>query len=82
MLIALVIGTVQSFYTLSRNTKRIDHDIQLARSAYFAVAAFMPIPLIMLRSILTNKVEHIDKFGEGRFSTRIRILLFSFVILT
>jgi hypothetical protein len=82
MLITLIIGTVQSFYTLSENTRRIDHDIQLVGSTYFAVAAVMPIPLMTLRVILLKKAEHVDKFGEGRFRTKIRVLLFTSFILT
>lgn len=82
MLIALITSMVQSFYTLSHNTRRIDRDVQLVGSTYFAVAAFMPIPLVMLRVVLPKKVEHVDKFGEGRFRTKIRVLLFSSLILT
>jgi len=82
MLIALITGTVQSFYTLSHNTRRIDRDIQLVGATYFTVAAFLPIPMILLRVLLPNKVEHVDKFGEGRFRTKIRVLLFSSAILT
>ena len=81
-LAALITCTVQSFYTLSHNTRRIDRDVQLFGSTYFAVAAFLPIPLVFLRVILPKKQEHVEKFGEGRFRTKIRILLFSSVILT
>ena len=82
MLAALITCTVQSFFTLSHNIRRIDRDVQLVGATYFAVAAFLPIPLVFLRLILPNKVEHVDKFGEGRFRTKIRILLFTSFILT
>jgi hypothetical protein len=82
MLVALITGTVQSFYTLSHNTRRIDRDIQLVGATYFAVAAFLPIPLVFLRVLLPKKVEHVDKFGEGRFRTKIGVLLFTSFILT
>jgi hypothetical protein len=82
MLIALITCVVQSFYTLSHNTKRIDRDVQLVGATYFAVAAFMPIPLLLLRVVLPNKVEHVDKFGTGRFRTKIYIVTFSSLILT
>jgi hypothetical protein len=81
MLIALIIGTVQSFYTLSHNTRRIDRTIQLVGSTYFAVGAFLPIPLIVLNIILP-KQSRVEKFGEGRFRTKIYILLFCSFILT
>jgi hypothetical protein len=82
MLVALITCTVQSFYTLSHNTRRIDRDVQLVGGTYFAVAAFMPIPLVLLRVILPKKVEHVDKFGEGRFRTKIYTLVFASLILT
>lgn len=82
MLVALITCTVQSFYTLSHNTRRIDRDVQRVGTTYFAMAAFLPIPLVVLRVILPKKVEHVDKFGEGRFRTKIRVLLFSSFILT
>ncbi len=52
MLIAIITCTVQSFFTLSKNTHRIDHDVQLVGGTYFTVAAFLPIPFICLRVIL------------------------------
>ena len=54
---------------------------RLVGSTYFAVAAFLPIPLVLLRVILPKK-SRIEKFGEGRFRTKIFILLFSSAILT
>ncbi|KAE9377410.1 hypothetical protein N431DRAFT_502064 [Stipitochalara longipes BDJ] len=81
MLIVPIFCTVQSFYTLEHNIRRINRDIQLVGSTYFAVAAFLPIPLVLLRLILP-KESCIEEFGEGRFRTKIYILLFSSVILT
>jgi hypothetical protein len=81
MLAALVTGSVQTSFTLSYNTRRIDRDIQLVGATYFAVAAFLPLPLLLLRVLLPNKVEHVDKFGEGRFRSKIRILLFTSTLL-
>lgn len=81
MLVALITCTVQSFYTLSHNTRRIDHDVQLVGGTYFAVAAFLPIPLLLLRIIIPDRPP-IEKFGHGRFRSKIFILLFSSVLLT
>ncbi|KAN0096252.1 Protein of unknown function (DUF3112) domain containing protein [Hyaloscypha variabilis] len=81
MLIALITCTVQSFYTLDHNIRRIDHDVQLVGGTYFAVAAFLPIPLMFLRIIIPDRPP-IEKFGHGRFRTKIFILLFSSVLLT
>jgi len=81
MLAALITCTVQSFYTLSHNTRRIDRDVQLFGGVYFAVAAFLPIPLMFLRIVVPDRPP-IEKFGQGRFRTKIYILSFASVILT
>jgi len=81
MLIALITCTFQSYFTLSHNTRRIDRDVQLVGSTYFAVAAFLSIPLLFIHVILPKK-SHVEKFGEGRFRTKIWIILFSSFILT
>jgi hypothetical protein len=81
MLIALVTCTVQSFYTLDHNIRRIDRDVQLVGGTYFSVAAFLPIPLLFLRVIIPDRPP-IEKFGHGRFRTKILILAFSSALLT
>ncbi len=84
MLIALIFCTVQTFYTLDKNIRRIDRDVQLVGSTYFATAAFLPMPLLALNAILPKPKPSsgVEKFGEGRFRTKIYILLFSSFILT
>lgn len=81
MLIALITCTVQSFFTLSHNTRRIDRDVQLVGSTYFTVGGFLPIPLLFINVILPKK-SRVEKFGEGRFRNKIWIILFSSFILT
>jgi len=81
LLIAIITCTVQTFYTLNPNIRRIDRDVQLVGSTFFAVSAFLPIPLILGSMILPKKIR-VEKFGSGRFRTKIFILLFSSVILS
>lgn len=52
MITALVTCTVQSFYTLSNNTRRIDRDVELVGTTYFAVAALLPTLLVLLRVVI------------------------------
>lgn len=80
-LIALITATVQSSYTLSINTHRIDRDIQLFGATYFAVSAFMPLPILLIKLFIAPK-SRVEKFGEGRFRTKIWILVFASSILT
>jgi hypothetical protein len=81
LLAALITCTVLSYYTLDTDIRRKYRDVQLVGSTFFAVSAFLPIPLI-LGSIIIPKKTRIEKFGSGRFRTKIYILLFSSVILT
>lgn len=81
MLIALITCTVQTFYTLSTNTRRIDRDVQLVGSTYFAVAAFLPFPLMAINYIIPRKTR-VDKFGTGRFRSKICILLIAAFLLS
>ena len=66
--------TVQSFYTLRPRTRRIDRDFQLYGSIFFAIVSFLPIPMVALALILPRKT-HIEKFGSGRFRTKVFVLL-------
>ncbi|KUJ16379.1 uncharacterized protein LY89DRAFT_782644 [Mollisia scopiformis] len=81
LLIALITCTVDSFYTLNKSSRRADRDVQLLGSTFFAVAAFLPIPLV-LGSIIIPKKTRVEKFGSGRFRTKIYVLLFSSFILS
>lgn len=75
--LALVITVVvQSFYTLNPNTRRIDHDIQIAGSSYMLFLAFLPIPLVLISVAIPRRGGRIDHFGKGSYTARILILLF------
>lgn len=80
-LIMVIIAVIQSFYTLNPNTHRIDRDIQLAVLCYFTLSAFVPIPIVALMLIL-HKHSYVDKFGSGRFRTKIAILVSTSALLT
>jgi len=81
LLLAVVItATVQSFYTLNKNTRRIDRDLQLACATYFMAISFLPIPMVILGLIVPRKTR-VEKFGQGRWRTKITILLTSAVLL-
>lgn len=81
VIVMLVTCTVQTFYTRDKNILRIDRDVTLFGGTYFAVAAFMPIPLLALRAILPKR-NKVDKFGSGRIRSKVLTLLFSSSILS
>ena len=80
-LIILITCAVQSFYTLNQNTHRIDRDVQLYGGTFNTMAAFFPIPLILFGLMIPRNKE-VDKFGVGRFRTKIWILLIAATALT
>jgi Protein of unknown function (DUF3112) len=80
VLVMVITTTVQSFYTLNANTRRIDRDVQLAASTYLMFVAFLPLPMIILGLIVPRKTR-VEKFGSGRWRTKIYILLASAVLL-
>ena len=80
-LIMLITCTTQSFYTLNGNTRRIDRDVQLYGQTYFTIMAFTPVPMVII-GLLVPRTNPVDKFGVGRYRTKLYILLFASTLLT
>lgn len=80
-LVIVITVLVQSFYTLNKHTKTIDRRLQLYGQTYYTVVAFAPIVLVIGGLIIPHKTR-LEKFGNGRYRTKIIILLTSSVILT
>lgn len=80
-LFMIITVVVQSFYTLNKNTLRIDHDIQLYGQTLYAVLAFLPIPLVLGGLVIPRKTR-VEKFGSGHFRSKIYILFLSTALLT
>ncbi|KAI9694123.1 MAG: hypothetical protein M1822_003394 [Bathelium mastoideum] len=80
-LIMLITVLVQSFFTLSTNTHRIDRAIELYGGTFYAVIAFMPLCLIAI-GLLIPRHSYIEKFGMGRFRTKEEILALASALLT
>ena len=76
----LVTSVIQSFYTLNENTKRIDRDILLYGQTFYCVIAILPFPMVLGGLVIPRKTR-VEKFGQGRFRTKIAILLTSSFIL-
>jgi len=81
MIIMVITVVVQTFYTLNPNIRRIDRDIQLAGVTYFAFVSFLPLPIIIF-GLVIPKHHKLDKFGNGRWRTKIRILLLSSLLIS
>lgn len=73
-LIMLITSVIQSFYTLNDNTRRIDRSIILYGQTFYCVVSFLPI-LIVIGGLVIPRETRVEKFGQGRFRTKIAILL-------
>lgn len=73
-LFLLVAFIIQSFYTLDPDKRRIARDVQLYGGTFIAVVSFLPIPLILGALVIPRTIRP-EKFGSGRFRSKIRILL-------
>jgi hypothetical protein len=80
MLAMVITATVQSFYTLNPHIKRIDRDLQLTAITYLLFITFLPIPMVVFGLIVPRKTR-LEKFGSGRWRSKIAILLTSAFLL-
>ena len=80
-LITVITATIQSFYTLNPDTLKIDRDLQLTAATYLLYVAFLPFPMVVLGLVLPRETR-LEKFGSGRWRTKIWILLASTALLT
>lgn len=76
----VITAIVQSFYTLSPNIHRIDRDLQITASTYLLFISFLPLPMVILGLIIPRQTR-LEKFGSGRWRTKIGILLTSSTLL-
>ena len=79
-LIMTIAAVIQQFYTLNSNTIRIDRDIQHYGQTFYAIVSFLPIPLVIFGLAIPRKTR-VEKFGSGRFRSKIYILLLATVVL-
>ncbi|KAI9752850.1 MAG: exocyst complex component exo84 [Chaenotheca gracillima] len=77
----LITCTVQSFFTLHPNTRRIDRDVQLFGTTWLTIAAFMPWLLVPAALLIPHR-NRIENFGSGRFRTKVAVLLTASAVLT
>lgn len=80
-LIMVIICTVQSFYTLDTDIRSKDRAVQLTAGVYLAFLAFFPAPAVAIAALIPSR-NHVEKFGQGRFRTKIVLLIFTSLLLT
>lgn len=80
-LIMVITAVVYSFYTLDPHVRSQIRSIQKTGVTYFAILAFLPLPIVALSLVLPRSAP-MDKFGQGRMRTKIGLLVFTSVLLS
>ncbi|KAI2635110.1 hypothetical protein GGS21DRAFT_490323 [Xylaria nigripes] len=80
-LIMAITVSIQTFFTLDEGTRKSDRIVQLFAGTSLAVLAFLPIPTITMASILARGY-HVEKFGAGRWRSKLQIVLFTSFLAT
>ncbi|KAI1168495.1 hypothetical protein F5B18DRAFT_658749 [Nemania serpens] len=80
-LLMVVAVTIQTFFTLDAAVRRSDRTVQLFAGTYMAVLAFLPIPIVVLAALLPRD-RPVEKFGAGRWRSKVRLLLFTSALAT
>lgn len=81
LLIMVISATVAMFLTLAPAARERDRAIQLFAGTCLAAVAFLPIPVV-LASLLVPRKTRVEKFGQGRFRTKVRLLLATATMLS
>ncbi|KAI0009509.1 hypothetical protein F4779DRAFT_640480 [Xylariaceae sp. FL0662B] len=82
-LIATITASAQSFFASDARVRHRDHVVLLVAGTYLAALAFLPVPIVALPALLTPRGEFpVEKFGSGRWRTKVGLLLFTSLIAT
>ncbi|KAH8681938.1 hypothetical protein BX600DRAFT_32866 [Xylariales sp. PMI_506] len=82
-LIMVITCTVHMLYTLDLTARARDRDVQLFAGTYLAFLSFFPAPAVTLAALIPRSGDRrVEKFGQGRFRTKVRLLLFTSLLLT
>jgi hypothetical protein len=73
-LVIVITATVQSFFTLRPRTRTIDRDLQLYAGTFLTVVSVLPI-LIVGAALAMPRKSALEKFGQGRYRTKVIIVL-------
>jgi len=73
-LLMIVATVIYSDFTLNPNIKRSIRDIVLYVQTFYTIIAFLPIPMV-IGGILIPRKTRLEKFGHGRFRTKVAFLL-------
>ncbi|KAF2127740.1 hypothetical protein P153DRAFT_320188 [Dothidotthia symphoricarpi CBS 119687] len=73
-LAAVIVATVQSFYTLDTSIRHVDRSLQLYGQTFLAVVSCAPIIILAIAFAIPRRSAP-EKFGAGRLRTKVIVLL-------
>lgn len=83
LLVALITSIVQTSYTLDTTILKHDHTIALVGTTWFTVAAFLPIPIVLVSLAIhaIRPASPVQQYGTGSIRSKACILLFAAVLV-
>jgi hypothetical protein len=80
-LILLIFAGITQSFTLNAALRQKCRDIQLFGITFYTFIAFLPLPMVLLGRFLPGRIPP-EKFGEGKFRTKVMVLVTSTLLLT
>ncbi|KAI0171757.1 hypothetical protein GGR52DRAFT_438086 [Hypoxylon sp. FL1284] len=92
-LIMAIITTIHTFFTVSRAARQSDRAVQLFAGLYLAILAFLPVPIVVVAVAAARphqpfgdqhrfRRRQVEKFGAGRWRSKVGLLLFTSLVAT
>ncbi|QVM07970.1 hypothetical protein D8B26_002667 [Coccidioides posadasii str. Silveira] len=83
-LVIVITATVQSFYTLNADIRRIDRNLQLYGGSYLTFISFLPLPILAYVQLAPRKgrAQPVESFGKGSWTAKCLIVGTAGVLLT
>ncbi|KAL1960421.1 hypothetical protein VTO42DRAFT_7720 [Malbranchea cinnamomea] len=79
-LVIVIVASVQTFFTLDQNTRRICRNLQLYGASFFTFVSFLPLPILAYAYVAPSQ-EPIDQFGIGSWESKALVVGISGILL-
>ncbi|KAI0840759.1 hypothetical protein F5Y06DRAFT_261689 [Hypoxylon sp. FL0890] len=78
-LVMAIVATVHAYFTLDQ---RGDRAVQLFAGLYLMLLAFLPVPVVLIAAATRPRHFHVEKFGAGRWRSKVWLLVFTALVAT
>ncbi|CAK4030369.1 Hypothetical predicted protein [Lecanosticta acicola] len=83
---ALIAAVIAQFYVNTTYAQQWTRDVQIYGATFYGFAAFLPIPIILISTIVKYAPAHrdcpVDNFGSGAMKWKILLVLFTSTLLS